>query len=137
MKKIISLLLVAVLTMGSAFAGEGMWLLNKLKQVNEAQMRKLGFKLTAEEIYSLNQASMKDAVARLGGGFCTGEVVSADGLMLTNHHCGFDAIQKISSVEHDYLTDGFWAMTRDQESLAAFEVSFLQYITDVTDTVMS
>ena len=72
MKKIISLLLVAVLTMGSAFAGEGMWLLNKLKQVNEAQMRKLGFKLTAEEIYSLNQASMKDAVARLGGGFCTG-----------------------------------------------------------------
>ncbi|HQV37504.1 MAG: S46 family peptidase [Flavobacteriales bacterium] len=137
MKKIISLLLVAVLTMGSAFAGEGMWLLNKLKQVNEAQMRKLGFKLTAEEIYSLNQASMKDAVARLGGGFCTGEVVSADGLMLTNHHCGFDAIQKISSVEHDYLTDGFWAMTRDQESPAAFEVSFLQYITDVTDTVMS
>ncbi len=137
MKKIISLLLVALFAVGSAFAGEGMWLLNKLKQVNEAQMRQLGFKLTAEDIYSLNQASMKDAVARLGGGFCTGEVVSADGLMLTNHHCGFDAIQKISSVEHDYLTDGFWAMTRDQESPAAFEVSFLQYITDVTDTVMS
>ncbi len=137
MKKIISVFLVAVLTMGSAFAGEGMWLLNKLKQVNEAQMHKLGFKLTAEDIYSLNQASMKDAVARLGGGFCTGEVVSADGLMLTNHHCGFDAIQKISSVEHDHLTDGFWAMTLDQESPADFEVSFLQYITDVTDTVLS
>ena len=114
-----------------------MWLLNKLKQVNEAQMRELGFKLTADDIYSLNHASIKDGVARLGGGFCSGEVVSADGLMLTNHHCGFGAIQSISSVEHDYLTDGFWAMTRDQESPASFEVSFLQYITDVTDTVLS
>ncbi len=137
MKKFFSLLLVGIFAMGSAFAGEGMWLLNKLKQVNEAQMRQLGFKLTAEDVYSLNHASMKDAVARLGGGFCSGEVVSADGLMLTNHHCGYEAIQSISSVEHDYLTDGFWAMTRDQESPAAFEVSFLQYITDVTDTVLS
>ncbi|MBZ0205539.1 MAG: S46 family peptidase [Flavobacteriales bacterium] len=137
MKKIFSALLVTMLAMGSAFAGEGMWLLNKLKQVNEAQMRELGFKLTAEDIYSLNKASMKDAVARLGGGFCTGEVVSADGLMLTNHHCGYSAIQSLSTLEDDILTDGFWAMKRDQERPADFSVSFLQYITDVSDTVLS
>ena len=137
MKKIFSLLLVALITVSTAFAGEGMWLLNKLKQVNEAQMRQLGFKLTAEDIYSLNQASMKDAVARLGGGFCTGELVSSDGLMLTNHHCGYSAIQSLSTVENDILTDGFWAMDRSQEKPAGFSVSFLQYITDVTDTVLS
>lgn len=137
MKKIFSLVLVAVFAVGSAFAGEGMWMLNKLKQVNEAHMRQLGFKLTAEDIYSLNKASMKDAVARLGGGFCSGEVVSADGLMLTNHHCGYSAIQSLSTVEDDILTDGFWAMSRDQEKPAGFSVSFLQYITDVTDTVLA
>ncbi|HMN06532.1 MAG TPA: S46 family peptidase [Flavobacteriales bacterium] len=137
MKKTLSLLLVAMMAMGSSHAGEGMWLLNKLKQLNEAQMRELGFKLTAEDVYSLNQASMKDAVARLGGGFCSGEVVSADGLMLTNHHCGYSAIQSLSTVEDDILTNGFWAMTREQERPAGFSVSFLQYITDVTDTVLS
>lgn len=129
--------MAAMLVASSAFAGEGMWLLNKLKQVNEAQMRALGFKLTAEDIYSLNKASIKDAVARLGGGFCSGEVVSADGLMLTNHHCGYDAIQSLSTVEDDILTNGFWAMTRDQEKPAGFSVSFLQYITDVSDTVLA
>lgn len=137
MKKFLTLLLATFLAAGSAMAGEGMWLLNKLKQVNEAKMRELGFKLTAEDIYSLNKASMKDAVARLGGGFCSGEVVSADGLMLTNHHCGFDAIQGLSTLEDDILTNGFWAMKRDQERPAGFNVSFLQYITDVTDTVRS
>lgn len=137
MKKIFTLLLVTFLAAGSAMAGEGMWLLNKLKQVNEARMRELGFKLTAEDIYSLNKASMKDAVARLGGGFCSGEVVSADGLLLTNHHCGFDAIQGLSTLEDDILTNGFWAMKRDQERPAGFRVSFLQYITDVSDTVRS
>ncbi|MBP8823129.1 MAG: S46 family peptidase [Flavobacteriales bacterium] len=137
MKKVLSLALVAILAVSSAFAGEGMWLLNKLKQVNEAQMRALGFKLTADDIYNLNKASIKDAVARLGGGFCSGEVVSADGLMLTNHHCGYDAIQSLSTVEDDILTNGFWAMTRDQEKPAGFSVSFLQYITDVSDTVLS
>ncbi len=137
MKKIFSFLLAAVIAGSTAFAGEGMWLLNKLKQVNEAEMRALGFKLTAEDIYSLNQASMKDAVARLGGGFCSGEVVSADGLMLTNHHCGYSAIQSLSTVEDDILTNGFWAMQRNQEKPAGFSVSFLQYITDITDTVLS
>lgn len=137
MKKLLTLLFAAFLAAGPAMAGEGMWLLNKLKQVNEARMRELGFKLTAEDIYSLNKASMKDAVVRLGGGFCSGEVVSADGLFLTNHHCGFEAVQSLSSLEDDILTKGFWAMTRDQERPAGFSVSFLQYITDVTDTVRS
>lgn len=136
MRKLLLLLLVTLITF-SAQAGEGMWLLNKLKQVNEAEMQRLGFKLTADDIYSLNHSGIKDGVARLGGGFCSGEIVSADGLMLTNHHCGYDAIQGLSSVEHDYLTDGFWAMTRDQEKPAGFEVSFLQSITDVSDTVLS
>ncbi len=135
--KTLALLLLAALTVNMAFAGEGMWMLNKLKQVNEAQMRELGFKLTADDIYSLNHASMKDGVARLGGGFCSGEIVSPTGLLLTNHHCGYDAIQSISSVKHDYMTDGFWATSPDQERPAGFEVSFLQSITDVSDTVLS
>ncbi|HEY0978491.1 MAG TPA: S46 family peptidase [Flavobacteriales bacterium] len=135
MRKTILSAALALLTFATAQAGEGMWLLNKLKQVNEAQMRALGFKLTAEDIYSLNKSGVKDAVVRLGGGFCSGEIVSAEGLMLTNHHCGYDAVQGLSSVEHDYLTDGFWAMTRDQELPAGFEVSFLQRIDDITERV--
>ena len=116
-------------------AQEGMWMLNTLKQVNEADMQRLGFTLTADDVYNVNKSSMKDAVARLGGGFCSGEIVSSEGLMLTNHHCGFDAIQNASSVEHDYLTDGFWAMTREQELPAGFYVSFLDHIDDVTAKV--
>ena len=110
-------------------------MLNTLKQVNEADMKRLGFQLTAEDVYNVNGSSMKDAVARLGGGFCSGEIVSSEGLMLTNHHCGFEAIQSASSVEHDYLTDGFWAMTREQEQPAGFYVSFLDHIDNVTDKV--
>ena len=137
MKKSLSLAVLLLIAISSQ-AHEGMWLLNKIKQVNEAEMRELGFKLTAEDIYSINQASMKDAVARLGGGFCTGELVSSEGLMLTNHHCGYDAIQGFSSVEHDYLTDGFWAMTRDQELVVpGLYVSFLDRIEDVTGKVMA
>ena len=137
MKKSFLLLWAALLSTSMSFAGEGMWLLNKLKQINENQMREMGFKLTAEDIYSLNKSGLKDAVARLGGGFCSGEIVSSEGLMLTNHHCGFDAVQGLSSVEHDYLTDGFWAMTRDQELAAGFYVSFLERIDDVTEKVMA
>ena len=107
MKKTLLLLVAAILTCSTAFAHEGMWLLNKLKQINEADMQRLGFKLTAEDIYDINKSGLKDAVIRLGGGFCSGEMVSAEGLFLTNHHCGYDAVQSLSSVEHDYLTDGF------------------------------
>jgi hypothetical protein len=89
MKK--SLLLSGLLLVAAALhAQEGMWMLNKLKEVNEADMQRLGFKLTADDVYNVNASSMKDAVARLGGGFCSGEIVSSEGLMLTNHHCGFE-----------------------------------------------
>ncbi len=136
MKRIL-LLCTAVILLAGAQAHEGMWLLSKLKQINEAEMQKLGFKLTAEDIYDINRSGIKDAVVRLGGGFCSGEMVSAEGLFLTNHHCGYDAVQSLSSVEHDYLTDGFWAMTRKDELPAGFNVSFLQRIDDVTDRVLS
>lgn len=131
------LLLTAVCFNLLLHAHEGMWLLNKLKQINEAEMQKLGFKLSAEDIYAINRSGLKDAVVRLGGGFCSGEMVSKEGLFLTNHHCGYDAVQKLSSVENDYLTNGFWAMERKQELPAGFNVSFLQAIEDVTEKVMA
>jgi len=136
MKRSLSLLFAAVLALAT-MAHEGMWLLTKLKQINEAEMQKLGFKLTADDIYAINRSGLKDAVVRLGGGFCSGEMVSAEGLFLTNHHCGYDAVQGLSSVENDYLTDGFWAMDRKQELPAGFGVSFLQRIDDVTDKVLA
>jgi hypothetical protein len=136
MKRTLSLLTAALLFI-STQAHEGMWLLNKLKQINEAEMQKLGFKLTAEDIYDINKSSLKDGIVRLGGGFCSGEMVSAEGLFLTNHHCGYDAVQSLSSVEHDYLTDGFWAMSREKELPAGFSVSFLQRIEDVSERVNS
>ena len=136
MKRILSLCTAAFLVLAT-YANEGMWLLNKLKQVNEAEMQKLGFKLTAEDIYSINKSSIKDAVIRLGGGFCSGEMVSAEGLFLTNHHCGYDAIQGLSTPEKNYLENGFWAMTRGEELPAGFPVSFLQGIEDVTSKVMA
>ncbi|WKZ65038.1 MAG: S46 family peptidase [Flavobacteriales bacterium] len=136
MKKFLSLFLAAVVAL-AANAHEGMWLLTKLKQVNEAEMQKLGFKLTAEDIYDINRSGLKDAVVRLGRGFCSGEMVSAEGLFLTNHHCGYDAVQGLSSVQNDYLTNGFYAMDRKQELPAGFSVSFLQRIDDVTAQVMA
>jgi len=136
MKRFLTLC-VAFTVVLAARADEGMWLLNKLKQINEADMQKLGFKLTADDIYNINKSSIKDGVIRLGGGFCSGEMVSAEGLFLTNHHCGYDAVQGLSTVEHDYLTDGFWAMTRKDEQPAGFAVSFLQRIDDVTAEVLA
>jgi len=136
MKRSLSLLTAALFAIVLQ-AHEGMWLLNKLKQVNEAEMQKLGFKLSAEDIYAINRSGLKDAVVRLGGGFCTGEMVSSEGLFLTNHHCGYDAVQKLSSVESDYLTDGFFAKDRKAELPAGFNVSFLQTIEDVTAKVMA
>ncbi|MEO8590909.1 MAG: S46 family peptidase [Flavobacteriales bacterium] len=130
------LLCSTALLMLAAQAHEGMWLLSKLKQINESEMQRLGFKLTAEDIYSINHSGIKDAIVRLGGGFCSGEMVSAEGLFLTNHHCGYDAVQSLSTLEHDYLRDGFWAMTRKDEQPAGFAVSFLQRIDDVTERVM-
>ena len=116
-------------------ADEGMWLPSEiLKKIKDIQSQ--GFKLSAEDIYSVNQSSLKDAVVRFGGG-CTGELISPEGLLITNHHCGYGQIQSHSSVEHDYLKDGFWAMSRAEElPNPGLSVSFLEYMTDVTDEVL-
>lgn len=118
-----------------AHADEGMWLPSLISQRIE-DMQAKGFRLTAEDIYSINSASLKDAVVLFGRG-CTGELISDEGLLLTNHHCGYSQIQKHSSVEHDYLRDGFWAMNRDEElPNEGLTVSFLERMEDVTDAVL-
>ena len=117
-------------------ADEGMWLLPLIEKLNMGKMTELGLKLSAEEIYSLNKSSIKDAIVIFGGG-CTAEIVSSQGLILTNHHCGYDRIQSHSSVEHDYLRDGFWAMTREEElANPGLRVTFLVSIEEVTDQVL-
>ena len=92
----------------AAIADEGMWLPQLLQAMNEEDMQAHGLQLTAEELYSVNSSSLKDAIVSLNGGGCTAEMISSEGLMLTNHHCGFDEIQAHSSVANDYLKDGFW-----------------------------
>lgn len=113
MKKYLSIVALSLICGASASADEGMWLPSLISQ-RIGDMQAKGFTLTAEDIYSINQASLKDAVVLFGGG-CTGELISPEGLLLTNHHCGYGQIQRHSSVEHDYLRDGFWAMTRAEE----------------------
>lgn len=135
MKKLFAFILCFTFSFAT-FADEGMWLLLMLGKKYE-DMKKMGFKLTAEDIYSVNKASMKDAIVRLGRGFCTGEMVSKEGLFLTNHHCGYDAIQSSSTTENDYLTNGFYAMTRKDEIRADFSVSFLIRMEDVTAKVLA
>ena len=126
------LTLLAALTLLPSLADEGMWL-PSLISTRIDDMRAKGFRLTAEEIYSINRASMKDAVVLFDGG-CTGELISAEGLLLTNHHCGYDAIQAHSSVEHDYLTYGFWARTRAEElPNEKLNVKFLVRMEEITD----
>ena len=118
------------------FAGEGMWI-PMLLQYNEKEMREMGMNITAEDIYSINHSSLKDAIVLFDGG-CTGEIVSDFGLLLTNHHCGYDHIQKHSSVEHDYLTNGFWAMNRGEElPCPGLSVIFLREMRDVTEKVLN
>ena len=119
----------------AAYADEGMWLPSLISQ-RIGDMQSKGFRLSAEDIYSVNQASLKDAVVLFGRG-CTGEVISAEGLLLTNHHCGYGQIQKHSSVEHDYLRDGFWAMSREEElPNKGLSVSFLERMEDVTSVIL-
>jgi hypothetical protein len=133
MKRLTSMLLgIALLFSMSAKADEGMWLLQLVQKLNIGKMTELGLQLSAEDIYSVNHSSVKDAILIFGGG-CTAEVVSPQGLVLTNHHCGYGSIQSHSTVEHDYLTDGFWAMTKGEELVnPALSVTFLDYIEDVT-----
>ena len=116
-------------------ADEGMWMLPLLEKLNIKKMQELGCKLSAEDIYSINNSSLKDAIVHFGGG-CTGEVVSDKGLLFTNHHCGYGAIQKLSSVEHDYLNNGYWAMNLNEELPAAgLSVTFIDKFVDVTEKV--
>ena len=139
MKRFISGLLTLALVLSSVVstAHEGMWLPMLIKRLNMAEMQANGLNLTAEELYDINNASVKDAIVSLGG-FCTGEIISDQGLMLTNHHCGYDAIRSHSTVENDYLTDGFWAMTREEERTnPGLTAAILVRMEDVTDKVMA
>jgi len=118
-------------------ADEGMWLLSLIGQVNMEEMTEMGLQLTADQIYSVNHASLKDAVGALDHGSCTAELVSPDGLLLTNHHCGYGEIQNHSSLEHDYLKDGFWAMSRDEElPNEGKTITFLVWMEEVTDKIV-
>lgn len=136
----IKIFLVSLLVLAQSFvkADEGMWLPMFIKRLNYADMKKHGLKLSAEEIYSVNKSSLKDAIVRLGGGFCTAEMISPEGLVLTNHHCAYDLIQSHSSVKNDYLTDGFWAMTRAEElPNEGLTASFLVRMEDVTTQALT
>ena len=135
-KKINLLCIVMMLFTFCARADEGMWLPYSINGQNLADMQRLGCKLTAEQIFSFNQPSLKDAIVQFGGG-CTGELISPEGLLLTNHHCGLGQVQAHSSVEHDYLKDGFWARSKAEElPNEGLTVSFLAYIEDVTTAVL-
>ena len=135
-KKYLAAAFAALLACGSAKADEGMWLLQLLKQQNSIEMmKKQGLKLDADSLYNPNGPSLKDAVGIFGGG-CTGEIISPEGLILTNHHCGYSSIQQHSSVEHDYLTDGFWAKSRAEElPTPGLKFRFVHRIVDITDLV--
>ena len=145
MKKVLGIIALAILvSVGRVYADEGMWLPMFVERLNYVDMQKMGLQLTPEELYSINHSSLKDAIVGLGddakprGFFCTGEIVSEHGLLFTNHHCGYGSIQKLSSVEHDYLKDGFWAKNYSEELPAAdMTASFLVRMEDVTETILS
>ncbi len=134
MKKILFFLLIFIST--NAIADEGMWLPQLLGKLNESRMKSLGMKISAEDIYSINKGSLKDAIVSFGG-FCTGEVISESGLVLTNHHCGFDAIQNHTTLQNNYLRDGFWSKSfEDELTNKGLFVTFIIRIDDVTQQVM-
>ena len=145
MKKTFLLVALAVFSLvGKVRADEGMWLPMFVERLNYVDMQKMGLQLTPEELYSINNSSLKDAIVGLSEGatprgfFCTGEIVSQNSLMFTNHHCGYGSIQKLSTVEHDYLTDGFWAKDFSEELPAeGISASFLVRMEDVTEQVLS
>ena len=132
MKKTI---IAAAIALSMAFqlkADEGMWMLPLLEKINSEALANLGSRLTPDQIYSINHSSIKDAIVQFGGG-CTGEIISGSGLLVTNHHCGYSNIQALSSEEHNYLEDGFWAMSLEEEiPVPGLSVSFLQSMTDIT-----
>ena len=135
LKQVLFFLILTLISIFSA-ANEGMWLPLLLEKLNEKEMKSLGMKISAKDIYSINSGSLKDAIVSLGG-FCTGEIISNKGLLLTNHHCGFDAVQNHSTLEHNYIRDGFWAMSNSEElPNPGLFVTFIIRIEDVTKQVL-
>jgi hypothetical protein len=138
MKRIILSLLLTLTSSFAVFAGggEGMWLPHLLQQLNEAEMRSLGMKMSIEDIYSVNKGSLKDAIVRFGGG-CTGEIISSQGLLLTNHHCGYGQIQRHTTLDNNYLEEGFWAGSREEElPNPGLTAMFIDRIEDVTSAIL-
>ncbi|MFW5725698.1 MAG: S46 family peptidase, partial [Bacteroidota bacterium] len=136
-KKSLLLLLLLVALCRPAKADEGMWLPFMINDMLYEQMQEMGLELTREQIFSFNESSLKDAIVSFGGG-CTGEIISSQGLLLTNHHCGYGRIQYHSTPENDYLSDGFWAMSKEEElPNPGLFVRFLVNVTDVTQQVES
>ena len=134
-KRLLTLIMLFTLSLKS-LADEGMWLPQLLQTLNEKEMKKMGMKINASDIYNINKSSLKDAIVSLGG-FCTAEVISDKGLILTNHHCGFDAIQNHSTLEHNYIQNGFWAYDTKQEiPNQGLFVSFIISIEDVTSSLL-
>ncbi|NOX86160.1 MAG: S46 family peptidase, partial [Chlorobi bacterium] len=135
-KSISATFLFIILFRFFSVAGEGMWIPMLLEQLNEKEMKAMGMKISAEDIYSINHSSMKDAIVLFGRG-CTAEIISNKGLLLTNHHCGYGSIQRHSSLEHDYLTDGFWAMSLEEElPNPGLTVTMMKEMREVTDQVL-
>lgn len=136
MKKYFLLLIILISFLGKTIAEEGMWLPQLLQSLNEKQMKKMGMKINASDIYNISKGSLKDAIVSFGG-FCTAEVISDQGLLLTNHHCGFDAIQNHSSIQNNYIRDGFWSYNKDQELRNdGLFATFIIRIDDVTASVL-
>ena len=134
MKRILAIVAALAVSV-SAMADEGMWLLPLLNQMNKKDLKAAGCKLSPEEIYSINKSSLKDAIVQFGGG-CTGEMISAQGLVITNHHCGYSSIQSLSTDEHNYLMDGYWAKNTAEEIPApGLSVTFLISMEDVTSII--
>ena len=139
MKRLNKICFSLILTLLSFFAAanEGMWLPLLLEKLNEREMKSLGMKISAKDIYNINSGSLKDAIVSLGG-FCTGEIISNKGLVLTNHHCGFDAVQNHSTLEHNYIRDGFWAKNNSEElPNPGLYVTFIVRIEDVTKQILN
>ena len=133
MKRILAALAAVIILAPAAKADEGMWMLPLLEKINADAIRNLGGRLTPDQIYSVNHSSIKDAVVQFGGG-CTGELISGEGLLVTNHHCGYSSIQGLSTPEHNYLEDGYFAKNRAEElPVPGLTVRFLQSMTDVTE----
>jgi hypothetical protein len=133
----LKLLILLICLPASIFANEGMWFLMHIQRLNQRDMEKMGLQLTAEEIYSINNSSLKDAIVQFNGG-CTAEIISKDGLVLTNHHCGYDKIAELSTPENNYLRDGFWAQDRKSElKPKSLFVRFFVRMDDVTQRILA